>query len=97
MVQDLTKKLPKRMRTLSEKNVASCPGLSQFMRPMPSFFKCPNCHGDVEIWSDEEEASCPKCGALVSKGRVQSCLDWCEFSDKCKDLIKTRKGERGEL
>ena len=79
------------------KNPESCPGISQFMRPTPSFLKCPGCRGDVEIWSDEESASCPKCGTVVSRGKVQSCLDYCEFAGKCKDLIDVRKRERGEL
>jgi uncharacterized paraquat-inducible protein A len=79
------------------KTPESCPGLSQFMRPTPSYLKCPHCNGDVEIWSDEECASCPKCGTVVSRGKVQSCLDYCEFADKCKDLIDVRKRERGEL
>jgi hypothetical protein len=28
---------------------------------------------------------------------VQSCLDWCEYADKCKGIIQERKRERGEL
>jgi len=84
-------------KALAEKNPASCPGLSQFMRPTPSFFKCPKCHGDVEIWSDEEEAPCPNCGTVVSKGKIQSCLDWCEFADKCRDLIEMNKKQPSEL
>ncbi|HKZ94930.1 MAG TPA: hypothetical protein VJ249_10195 [Candidatus Bathyarchaeia archaeon] len=79
------------------KTPESCPGLSQFMRPTPSYFKCPHCQGDVEIWSDEECASCPRCGTMVSKGKVQSCLDYCEFAEKCKGLIDARKRERGEV
>lgn len=79
------------------KDPASCPGISQFMNPTPSYFKCPNCHGDVEIWSDEEEAACPNCGTMVSRGKLQSCLDYCEFADKCRDMIETKKSQRGEL
>ncbi len=79
------------------KTPESCPGLSQFMRPTPTYLKCPHCNGDVEIWSDEECASCPKCGTTVSRGKVQSCLDYCEFADKCRNLIDVRKRERGEL
>ena len=67
------------------------------MTPKPSFLKCPSCNGDVEIWSDEESVPCPNCGAMVSKGKIQSCLDYCEFADKCKDMIDARKRERGEL
>jgi len=67
------------------------------MRPTPSYLKCPNCHSDVELWSDEEEAQCPSCGTVVSRGKIQSCLDYCEFADKCKDLIAMKKKERGEV
>jgi anaerobic ribonucleoside-triphosphate reductase len=61
------------------------------MRPTPSFLKCPKCGSDVEIWSDEEEVLCPTCGIMVSRGKVQSCLDWCEYADNCRDLIEAKK------
>jgi len=82
---------------LTQKNPAACPGISQFIRPTPSYLKCPKCGGDVEIWSDEEAASCPNCGTAVSRGKLLSCMDWCEFADKCKVLIENKKRERGEL
>jgi DNA-directed RNA polymerase subunit RPC12/RpoP len=78
------------------KNPESCPGISQFMRPTPSYLKCHKCGSDVEIWSDEEEAQCPTCGTIVSRGKVQSCLDWCEYADKCRDLIAAKKREKTE-
>ena len=73
------------------KNPATCPGLSQFMRPSPSFIKCGKCGGDVEIWSDEESTQCPTCGTMVSRGKIQSCLDWCEYADKCREMIEAKK------
>jgi len=78
------------------KDPASCPGISQFMRPTPSYLKCPKCGGDIEIWSDENEAQCQSCGTLVSRGMLQSCLNWCEFADKCRDMIEEKKREREE-
>jgi len=92
-----TQKPVEETETLTEKNTTSCPGISQFMQPLPSYLKCPKCHGDVEIWSDEEEAPCPKCGTVVSRGKLQTCLDWCEFADKCRDLIESKRKETGEL
>lgn len=77
-----------------KRNPATCPGLSQFMRPKPEYIKCPRCGGQVEIWSDEEETECENCGATAKRG-VQSCLDWCEYADKCKGIIEERKRERG--
>lgn len=76
------------------KNPASCPGISQFIQPTPSYIKCPRCNGDVEIWSDENEAQCPNCGFVASKDKVQSCLDWCEHADKCRKLIEAKKKEK---
>jgi len=69
---------------------ATCPGLSQFIRPKPEYIRCPNCSGQVEIWSDEEETECEYCGATVTRG-VQSCLDWCEYADQCRGIIQERK------
>jgi ribosomal protein S27E len=79
------------------KDPASCPGISQFMSPTPSYVKCPKCGGNVEIWSDENETQCPSCGTVVSRDKVQSCLEYCEFADKCKDMIEAKKRKREEL
>lgn len=81
---------------MMERKPSTCPGLSQFVRPRPEYIKCSRCSGQVEIWSDEEETECDSCGATVTRG-VQSCLDWCEYADKCKGIIQERKIERGEL
>jgi len=81
---------------MMERKPSTCPGLSQFVRPRPEYIKCSRCSGQVEIWSDEEETECDSCEATVTRG-VQSCLDWCEYADKCKGIIQERKIERGEL
>ncbi len=72
------------------KNPATCPGISQFMQPTPSSIKCPRCGEDVEIWSDETEVQCPNCGLTVTRDKVQSCLDWCEHAEKCRELIEAK-------
>jgi len=77
------------------KSPATCPGLSQFKRPKPEYIKCPNCGGQVEIWSDEEETECDNCGATAKRG-VQSCLDWCEYADQCKGIVREKKIESRE-
>jgi len=38
----------------------------------------------------QEEAKCPDCGIKVSRN-IQSCLDWCEYADKCKLLVAKKK------
>jgi len=71
----------------------TCPGISKFVRPTPEHLTCPKCFTHVEIWSDEQEAKCDKCGTTVSRA-VTSCLDYCEFAEKCKKIIEEKKNAR---
>ena len=68
----------------------ACPVINKFVRPTPEHLTCPKCFTHVEIWSDEQEAKCDKCGATVSRA-ITSCLDYCEYADKCKRIIEERK------
>ncbi|MFB0559846.1 MAG: hypothetical protein ACETWM_01255 [Candidatus Lokiarchaeia archaeon] len=73
-------------------NREACPGINRFVRPVPEYFKCPNCGGNMEIWSDEETGICNTCNKEVSRfEKEQSCLDYCEYADKCKEIIKQMK------
>jgi hypothetical protein len=77
---------------MSKTNAESCPGIKKFLRPKPEFIQCPNCAGSVEIWTDEEAAICEICNQEVRRQETESsCLDWCEFADKCKEIIKNKK------
>ncbi|MCW4034555.1 MAG: phosphohydrolase [Candidatus Bathyarchaeota archaeon] len=70
----------------------SCPGIKKFLRPKPEYITCPNCAGSVEIWSAENTAECEICGKEVSRTEKEaSCLDWCEFADKCREIIKNKQ------
>lgn len=70
----------------------NCPGINKFVRPTPEYLSCPNCGGSVEIWSDEDSTTCDTCNKEVSRPeKEQSCLDWCEFADKCKEIIERTK------
>lgn len=70
-------------------NIArTCPGISKFIRPIPEYFPCPTCGGEVEVWSDEDIGVCMKCGKKVSRPeKISSCLDWCPQAEKCKTTI----------
>jgi len=57
----------------------------------PESITCRSCGRAVEIWSDENETACEGCGAKVSREKGTSCLDYCEYSDKCKELISQKK------
>ena len=73
-------------------NSESCPGIKKFLRPKPEYIICPNCAGSVEIWSDEDKAVCEICNKEVTRHEKEaSCLEWCEFADKCKAIINRKK------
>jgi hypothetical protein len=46
----------------------------------------------VEIWSDEDVAECTECGAEWRRpDKNSSCLEYCEYADKCRGIINSRK------
>ena len=60
----------------------------------PEYFKCPVCGKSVEIWSDEDVGICDTCDKEIRRSeKEQSCLDWCEYADKCREMIKNVKRE----
>jgi hypothetical protein len=70
----------------------ACPGIKKFLRPVPEYFPCPSCGGSVEIWSDEDVGICDTCEKEFSRPEKEaSCLDWCEFADKCRKTIKNKR------
>jgi len=72
-------------------NFKTCPGIRKFVRPAPEYFKCPNCGGMVEIWSDEDVGICDTCKRELGRPEKQSCLEWCEYADKCREIINRMK------
>ena len=71
-----------------------CPG--QDMRNLRvELYKCPNCSAEVEIFSDEQKAKCPKCGQKVYRDRVPSCIEWCAMARQClgEERWKQLKGK----
>jgi hypothetical protein len=63
--------------------IFNCPGSSKFKQPAPENIKCAFCGEEVEIWTDEVEAVCPKCKNKVTRIGGQSCLDWCKHAREC--------------
>jgi len=49
------------------------PACSVKNEPFPEEVKCTNCGAWVEVWSDEEEACCHRCGMeiRVKKGLIE--------------------------
>jgi hypothetical protein len=80
-----------------EKNPRTCPGLRSFLQPTPSYTMCHVCHGELEIWSDEDRATCPSCGAEWRRpDKSAACLEYCEYADKCRGIIESRRKYGGE-
>ena len=76
----------------SVKSPETCPGLRDFLRPTLAYVKCHVCGGNVEIWSDENVGICTECGAEWKRpDKNSSCLDYCEYADKCRGIIESRK------
>ncbi len=71
---------------------SNCPDIDKFLRPTVKYVSCHVCNGQVEIWSDEDEGECLSCGSTWTKPESNaSCLDYCQYADKCKAIISTRK------
>lgn len=60
-----------------------CPGSKLIKQPVPEYVKCPNCGGEIEIWSDEFTRKCPSCQKEVTKVGVPTCADWCPYVKQC--------------
>lgn len=72
-----------------------CPGISDFVRPTVNYEVCEECGGRVEIWSDEDEGVCLDCGAkYIKKEKTPSCLEYCEYAEKCKGIILAKTGHK---
>jgi len=63
--------------------IFSCPGSGKFKQPEPREARCPLCGEEAEVWTDEAEVVCRKCGGRVKKDAGQSCLDWCKYAKIC--------------
>jgi hypothetical protein len=80
---------------MSEIRAHACPGIDKFVRPTLHYFICPLCDGDVEIWSDENIGVCMMCNQEFRRpNKDLSCLDWCDYADKCKEIIVARTIEQ---
>ena len=78
------------MRGPDKLTPSTCPGINKFIRPTMAYVKCHVCGSDVEIWSDEDSGTCLGCGAEWRRpDKEASCLDYCEYSDKCREIIKS--------
>ena len=71
--------------------IISCPGAMRIKEPIPEFFKCPKCASDVEIWTNENTRPCKKCGQMVSREQVPTCVEWCKYAKECVGELLYKK------
>lgn len=62
--------------------MARCPG--QDPRNLKAeIIPCPGCAYEVEIFSDEMNARCPRCKKDVIRQGMPSCVEWCNSAREC--------------
>ncbi len=66
---------------------SKCPG-QDFRKLRVSLHKCPNCGAEVEIFSDEIKIKCQKCGEMVYREKIPSCIDWCASARQCLGEVR---------
>ncbi|MFQ6067548.1 MAG: phosphohydrolase [bacterium] len=73
-----------------------CPGQSE-RNLKAKLYRCSGCGYQVEIFSDELKARCPRCGKQVYSRRNPSCVDWCRAAEQClgSEGWSKLKGKRG--
>jgi hypothetical protein len=75
-----------------------CPGSIEIRSPKPEEIRCQQCGEKIEIWSDEPDTACKKCGHLNARPIGTSCVEWCAFAKECvgaeklEKLLKASKG-----
>jgi len=62
--------------------VMGCPGTFNVKTPTLKIKKCPECGGDVELFSIDVSLKCEKCGFTVYND-LQSCIQWCKYAREC--------------
>ncbi|MEW6068733.1 MAG: hypothetical protein AB1610_10645 [Nitrospirota bacterium] len=69
----------------------ACPGSREIRTPYPEEIKCFRCGTICEIWSDEVEIVCKKCGKKISRNMKPTCLEWCPSAKECVGIEKYKR------
>ena len=74
-----------------------CPGSSALKTPELKIKKCPQCGGEVEVFSTDVKVKCIKCGFTVYND-LETCIEWCQYAEKCVgvELVKKLKGKNAQ-
>jgi protein-tyrosine-phosphatase len=72
-----------------------CPGAIGIRTPTIIIKKCPECGREVEIFSNEMQTKCSKCGFTIYND-LESCVQWCKYAEECvgEEMYKKLKKKR---
>jgi len=73
---------------------SKCPG-SLGNTPTLKVKKCPECGGEVEVFSNDVQVKCDRCGFTVYND-IASCVQWCKYARECvgEEMYRKLKKER---
>jgi arsenate reductase (thioredoxin) len=72
-----------------------CPGAAHIRTPIIKVKTCPQCGNEIEIFSNEMQTQCRKCGRTVFND-LESCVQWCEYAEECvgEEMYRKLKKKR---
>ena len=68
-----------------------CPGSIEIRSPKPEEIRCQKCGEKIEIWSDEPDTVCNKCGHVNARPIGDSCIEWCAYAKECVGAEKLER------
>jgi len=72
-----------------------CPGAAGMRTPTIKIKNCPECGGEVELFSTDIKVKCSDCGFIVYNN-IESCIQWCLYAKECvgEELYNKLKKEQ---
>ena len=76
---------------------ARCPGQDS-RKITVEIHTCPRCRTELELFSDEAQVRCHRCGEIMRRESTPSCADWCPAAKQClgEERWRSLKGEKME-
>ncbi|HBU12744.1 MAG TPA: hypothetical protein DEB31_08485 [Clostridiales bacterium] len=60
-----------------------CPGAANIKgTPTLEVKTCPQCGGEIELFSTDVKRACGRCG-FVAHNDLVSCVKWCQYAREC--------------
>ncbi len=76
----------------------TCAGRNNFGTPTLKIMKCPECGGEIEMFSTDIKVKCDNCG-FVAFNDINICVQWCAHAEECvgtemyNKLVRFRESE----